>query len=433
MDKLYTMNEKEIKRLGIMTQLEKKQVGQQKAAEQLGISVRQVKRLKRAYQADGAAGLIHKSRGKPSHNQLDPEMKQKALDLILERYRDFGPTLAREKLVEVHGLRISDERVRQLMLAEGIWKPRRKRKLQVFQMRQRRACFGELVQIDGSDYNWFEERGPRCTLLVFVDDATGKLVELWFVEHESFFGYCEAARHYFERYGKPGAFYSDKHGIFHLNTPKLTPGDGLTDFGRAMQELGVQIICANTPQAKGRVERTNQTLQDRLTKELRLLGISTPKEANRWLPEFMEEYNQRFATTPRSNLNAHRPLTTTDNLDWILVRKTLRILSKNLTLQYLKTIYQIQVDRPSYAMRKAPVTVLENPQGEVTILYKNKSLPFSVFYQQQKQAEVVSSKSIDLALRNASYAHKPAPDHPWRRPWKDKKVPSDGDILTLSK
>jgi hypothetical protein len=431
-DKLYTMNAKEIKRIEVMTQLEKKQLSQRIGAEQLEISVRQVKRLWRAYQAEGAVGLIHKSRGKPSHNQLNPGMKQKVLDLILEHYRDFGPTLAREKLVEVHGLHISDERVRQLMLAEGIWEARRKRKQQVFQMRLRRACFGELVQIDGSDYNWFEERGPRCTLLVFVDDATGKLVELWFVEHESFFGYCEAARHYFERYGKPGAFYSDKHGIFHLNTPKLTAGDGLTDFGRAMQELGIQIICANTPQAKGRVERTNQTLQDRLTKELRLHGISTPEEANRWLPEFIEAYNQRFATVPRSSINAHRPLATTDNLDWILVRKTTRTLSKNLTLQYHKTIYQIQVDRPAYAMRKAPVTVLENPQGEITILYKNKPLPFSVFHQQQKQAEVVSSKSIDFALRNASYAHKPAPDHPWRRPWKDKKLPTEGDILTLS-
>jgi hypothetical protein len=432
-DKLYTMNAKEIKRIEVLTQLEKKQVNQRIAAEQLEISIRQVKRVWRAYRAAGAAGLIHKSRGKPSHNQLNPGMKQKALDLILERYRDFGPTLAREKLVEVHGLQISDECVRQLMLVEGIWKTRRKRKLQVFQMRPRRACFGELVQIDGSDYDWFEGRSPRCTLLVLVDDATGKLVELWFVEHESFFGYCEAARHYFERYGKPGAFYSDKHGIFHLNTPKLTPGDGLTDFGRAMQELGIQIICANTPQAKGRVERTNQTLQDRLTKELRLHGISTPEEANRWLPEFMEQYNQRFATVPRSSLNAHRPLATTDNLDWILVRKTPRTLSKNLTLQYHKTIYQIQVDRPAYSMRKAPVIVLENPHGEITILYKNKPLRFSVFHQQQKQAEVVSSKSIDFALRNASYAHKPAPNHPWRRPWKDKEVPSEGDILTLSK
>lgn len=250
MDKLHTMSDKEIKRLEVMAQIGKKQLSQRKAAEQLGLSVRQIKRLWRAYKEHGAAGLVNKSRGKPSHNRLEEALKQRALDLIVERYRDFGPTLATEKLVEVHGLQISDESVRQLMIAEEMWKPRRKRKLKVFQMRVRRACFGELVQIDGSDYDWFEGRSPRCTLLVFVDDATGKLGELWFVGHESFFGYCEAARHYFERYGKPGALYSDKHGIFHLNTPKLSHGDGLTDFARAMQELGIAIICANTPRPR---------------------------------------------------------------------------------------------------------------------------------------------------------------------------------------
>jgi hypothetical protein len=354
------------------------------------------------------------------------------MDLIIERYRDFGPTLATEKLNEVHGIPISDESVRKIMIAEGIWKHRRKRKPSVFQMRERRACFGELVQIDGSDYDWFEGRSPRCTLLVFVDDATGKLVELWFVPHESFFGYCEASRHYFERYGKPGAFYSDKHGIFHLNTPKLTPGDGLTDFGRAMQELGIRIICANTPQAKGRVERANQTLQDRLTKELRLKGISSPEEANRWLPDFMQDYNRRFATQPRSCHDFHTPLSAIEQLDRILCRKTTRTLSKNLTFQYQKKIYQIRVNRPAYTMRKAEVSVLENSKSEITVLYKNQSIPFEVYYQQDKQAVVVPSKSVDFELRNASKAHTPAPDHPWRN-YPGKVCPIPGDILTLSK
>jgi transposase len=435
-DKLHQMSDKEIKRLQSMTQLEQKRLTQAKAAEQLRISLRQVKRLWRAYQEQGAAGLVNKSRGKASHNQLSEAMKRQVLDIILERYRDFGPTLATEKLVEQHGIQISDESVRQLMMAEGLWKHRRKRKLSVFQMRERRACFGELVQIDGSDYDWFEGRGPRCTLLVFIDDATGKIVELMFVAHESFFGYCEAARGYFERYGKPGAFYSDKHGIFHLNNPKLTPGDGLTDFGRAMQELKVQIICANTPQAKGRVERANQTLQDRLTKELRLRGISTPTEANRWLPEFIEDYNRRFATAPRSQLDFHTPLAAADNLDLILCRKATRTLSKNLTLQYHKTIFQIHVQRPAYAMRNAPVTIFENAKGEITIHYKNKPVAFEVYYQQEKQAEVVPSKSIDHELGQPKKPLKPAPDHPWRKgfstPLSKQNVTNEGDILTLS-
>lgn len=432
MDRVYKMSEKEIKKTEMMSQLAEKQITQRMAAEHLEISVRQVKRLWNKYQKLGAEGLINKSRGKPSHNQLDDEVKKRVVDLILERYRDFGPTLATEKLQEVHGIKISDESVRKIMISEGLWKHRRKRKLRVFQMRERRACFGELVQIDGSDYHWFEERGPRCTLLVFVDDATGRLVELWFVPHESFFGYCEASRHYFERYGKPGAFYSDKHGIFHMNHPNATSGDGMTDFGRAMSELGIEIICANTPQAKGRVERANKTLQDRLTKELRLHNISTPEEANLWVPEFMEDYNQRFATTPRSDLDFHTPITTSDNLDHILCRKETRLLSKNLTFQYHKTIYQIHVDRPTYAMRNTVVTVLEKPNLEVIVLYKNQPINFDVYYQQQKQAEVVPSKSIDQAMLNASKAHPPAPDHPWRKFNLKSNAPSKGDILTLS-
>jgi transposase len=409
------MSEKEMNRLEVIKAIEEKRMTQEQASQRLGISTRQVKRLYRDYRERGAGGMMNKMRGKASHNQLKESVVQRVVDLVLERYRDFGPTLATEKLVELHGITISDESVRKIMIAEGIWKQRRKRKYRVFQMRERRAVFGELIQIDGSDYDWFEGRSSRCTLLVFVDDATGKLVELWFVPHESFFGYCEAARHYFEHYGKPGAFYSDKHGIFHLNNPEVTPGDGLTEFGRAMQELDIQIICANTPQAKGRVERANQTLQDRLTKELRLLNISTPEEANAYLPIFIEEYNRRFAVEPRSNLDAHRPLPSTDDLDWILSRRETRSLSKNLTLQYHKVIYQIRVDRPTYAMRKAVVTISENAKGEVSILYKGKPLSFVIFHQQVHQAEVVPAKSIDFELRNRSKAHKPAPDHPWRR------------------
>jgi len=435
-DKLHIMSDKEIHRLEIMTQLRKKQLSQKQAAEQLGICVRQIKRLWRAYRAQGAEGLINQSRGKPSHNQLRAEVRQQVLDLLLERYPDFGPTLATEKLAELHGIQISAEKVRQMMLAEGLWKRRRKRKLQIFQMRQQRAMLGELVQIDGSDYDWFEGRSPRCTLLVFVDDATGRLLELRFVPHESFYAYCEAARSYFERCGKPRAFYSDKHGIFHLNNPRLTRGDGLTDFGRAMQALGIQIICANTPQAKGRVERANKTLQDRLTKELRLRGISTPEEANQWLPDYLEDFNRRFATAARSSLDAHTPLSPLDHLDRILCRKAIRTLSKNLTIQYDKTIYQIQVNRPAYAMKNAQVTVLESPKGEITILYKNQSLAFEIYHQQEKQAKVVPAKSIDFELRNAANAHTPAADHPWRNgfatPLSKPSAQATGDILTLS-
>jgi len=378
----------------------------------LKISTRQIKRLFRAYKKQGAKGLISARRGKASNHRLDAQVIQQATDLIYEHYRDFGPTLAHEKLVEVHGLKLSDESVRRLMIAEGIWKPKKAKKPPTHQMRERRACFGELVQIDGSDHDWFEGRGPKCTLLVYIDDATGQLLELWMVPDETTFAYFEASRHYFERYGKPVAFYSDKHGIFRVNQEQTVGlGSGLTQFGRAMLDLNIQIICANSPQAKGRVERANQTLQDRLVKELRLRDISSMDHANAFLPEFREDYNRRFAVQPRSTHDAHRPLLKTENLDIIFTDQKTGTLSKNLTIQHNKVIYQIQSTRPDYTLRKATVTVCENAKGVVTILYKHDPLPYTIFLKPVRQAEVVDTKTLDHQLK---IPKPPAPDHPWR-------------------
>lgn len=412
MDELLSMSKRELSRLEVMQRLKDKRLLQKEAAQVLGVSIRQVKRLWRAYRQQGAKGLVSQRRGKPSNYHLDAAVMQQALDLIQEKYADFGPTLAHEKLNEVHRLELSRESVRKLMISEGLWKPKRARKPVIHQMRERRACFGELVQIDGSDHDWFEKRAPKCTLLVFIDDATGQLLELWFVPDETFFAYCEASRHYFERYGKPVTFYSDKHSIFRVNQEQsIGLGSGLTQFGRAMQELDIQIICANTPQAKGRVERANQILQDRLVKELRLRGISDMESANAFLPEFREDFNRRFAIQPRSTYDAHRPLLKTDNLDLILTHQKTGSLSKNLTVQSNKVIYQIQSDRPDYALRHAQVTVCENPRGEVTILYKNKPLSYTLYHKPQRQAEVVDTKTLDRQIKT----HKPpAPDHPWR-------------------
>jgi transposase len=407
------MSQKELTRLEVIQRLEEKRLRQKEAAEILGVSPRHIRRLLRAYRQEGEKGLISKRRGKPSNHRLGLAVVTQARDLIYERYSDFGPTLAQEKLSEIHGLQISRESVRQLMIAEGLWKPKKARKASIHQMRQRRACFGELVQIDGSPHAWFEDRGPKCTLLVYIDDASGKLMELWFAPRESFFSYCEATRHYLERYGKPLAFYSDKHGIFRVNQPQTVGfGKGLTQFGRAMQELDIQIVCANTPQAKGRVERAGLTLQDRLVKELRLRGISDMETANAYAPEFWEDFNRRFAVEPRSHHNAHRPLLPGDDLDRILTWQETRTLSKNLTLQYKKVIYQIQTKRPGYAMRKATVTVCENIQGDIQILYKGHPLDYSLYHKPQRQAEVVTSKDLHQKLRQPK---PPAPDHPWRR------------------
>jgi hypothetical protein len=240
-------------------------------------------------------------------------------------------------------------------------------------------------------------------------------MELFFTPAESTLSYFAATRRYLDRHGRPVAFYSDKNGIFIINIKNALSGSGMTQFGRAMKQLDIEIICANTPQAKGRVERVNETLQDRLVKELRLREISTLDAANAFVPEYIEDFNHRFAVQPRSNYDAHCPvLFSEDELNVIFSLQETRMLSKNLTLQYKKVIYQIQTARPTYALRKAQVTVCENALGDITILYKGKSLNYSVFRKQQRQAEVLTSKEIDAYLKKKKKPHKPAPDHPWR-------------------
>jgi len=415
MDELLTMSAKELSCLEVMQKLFEKRLSQKEAGAILQLSTRQIKRLLKAYRKQGATGLVSRQRGRQSHNCLSEDIKKRALNLLKTKYRGFGPTLAHEKLVEKEKFKLSDESVRQLMIVEGLWKPHKVKKVVVHQLRERRACFGELIQIDGSPHDWFEGRAERCTLLVFIDDATGKLVQLRFVDSESFFGYGQAAESYFKQSGKPVAFYSDKHSIFRVNQPSAGAHDDLTQFGRAMQALDIQIICANTPQAKGRVERVIQTLQDRLPKEMRLRKIASRDAGNAYLPEFIQDFNQRFAEPPRSAVDLHRPLTAKEDLARILAWQETRTLSKNLTLQFHKTVYQIQTKRPSYALRNAQVTVCLNAQTQITILYNGQALPFTIYNQQAWQAEVVSAKQLDLALHKPHPPTKPAPDHPWRQ------------------
>jgi transposase len=338
MDRLLEMSAKEVNRLEVMQRLSRKQMSQKEAGRHLDLSVRQIKRLLQAYREKGAAGLVSKHRGRKGNNRLPEEVRKHALNLLKTKYRGFGPTLAHEKLVEREKLQFSDESVRKLMIEEGLWKSRKAKKVAVHQLRERRACFGELIQIDGSPHDWFEGRAEPCVLLVFIDDATGKLVQLLFVESESFFSYCQAAESYFKQYGKPVAFYSDKNSIFRVNVPSVDIRSDLTQFGRAMQELDIQVICANSPQAKGRVERVIQTLQDRLPKEMRLRGISNRTEGNAYLPAFLQDFNARFGEAPRSDVDLHRPLTSQYDLESILTWQETRTLSKNLTLQFQKTV-----------------------------------------------------------------------------------------------
>lgn len=420
MEGVLTMSNKELSRVEVMGRLRSRSLGQREAAAILGISIRQIKRLWKLYKLKGAKGLISKKRGARSNHQLPEALKQVALHLILGKYADFGPTLAHEKLTEVEGVKLSIGSVRNLMITHEIWISKRIKRKRIFQMRKRRLRDGELVQVDGSEHAWFEQRGPKCTLLVYIDDATSNLKELKFVGSESRFSYFSATENYLKRHGRPLAFYSDKHGVFRVNKQGALSGTGVTQFGRAMKELDIKLIYANTPQAKGRVERSNRILQDRLVKELRLQNISTIEEANDFSPTFIEEYNRRFAVAPQNPTNAHRPLLKTHDLEQIFTIKEERHLSKNLTLQYKNVIYQIISDRQSYALRGAKVIVTENEKEEVRIFYKNSELEYSIYHLQEKQGEIVDAKQInpewDRFLQRADrQKYVPARNHPWRK------------------
>jgi transposase len=408
------MSQRELTRLEIVQRVQRKTLKQREAAELLGLSGRQVKRLCKLYQVGGPSGLISQRRGQPSNNRLPEKTTSKARQLLRTLYPDFGPTLAHEKLT-IKGIYLSVEAVRQLMIRDGLWRVRRARRPVIHQLRERRARVGELVQVDGSPHDWFEGRAPRCTLLVFVDDATSRLMHLQFVAAETTFSYFAAVRAYLTEFGKPLTFYSDKYSVFRVNNPAPLSGSGQTQFGRALAELQIELICAHSPQAKGRVERANQTLQDRLTKELRLLGISSMAAANAYLPEFIQQYNTRFAVTPRSADSAHRPLRPGEALDRILCLCETRTLSKNLTLSYGNVIYQIQTKRPAYTMRKAHVLVRETSTGAITIEYKGRPLEHTVYRElERQQARVIPAKLLRSRPASVTKVAAASATHPWR-------------------
>ena len=397
---ILSMSKRELTRTEIMQRLLDHRLKQAQAASMLAISVRHLKRLLRAYRTDGAAALISKRRGRPGNHRLPQNLTDQALELIRAKYADFGPTLAHEKLTELHHLKLSVESLRQLMIAAGLWQPRRGKAPRIHQSRARRSCLGELCQIDGSPHDWFEGRARRCTLLVFIDDATSRLMQLRFVESETTFSYFEATGQYLRRHGKPRAFYSDKYAVFRPTKAEALSGQGLTQFGRAMQELGIEIICANTPQAKGRVERANKTLQDRLVKELRLQGISTIAAGNQLLPGFLADYNARFGKEPHNPKNLHRPLSADDDLADVFAWREERTISNNLTLQYDKVVFLIEPNEFTRELRRKRVTVVDYPDGRLAIRYRGLDLPYTTFdkLRQVSQATIVENKHLGAVL-----------------------------------
>lgn len=427
MERVLAMSGKERERLKVVEAVREKRLKQEAAAKRLGVSVRQVKRLVRAHRESGAAGLVSKRRGRASNRRIQEEEREAVLSCVRTRYADFGPTLAAEYLHDFHGFRRSVETLRQWMTEDGLWVPKRQRHKRVFQLRERRAGIGELVQIDGSPHAWLEKRGPRCTLIAFVDDASGRLQYARFEPAETTRAYLQGLRAYVTQYGRPVAFYSDRHSIFTKHDPE---NPSPTQFERAARALDIEPILALSPQAKGRVERSFQTMQDRLVKALRLAGIDTLEEANALLPRFVEHYNDRFAKLPRSPHDAHRPLRIeVEPLRWITCEQHARGLSKSLSCQYRGRLYQIQTGgAPAYTLRGARVTVCDDGNDEtVVLLYQGRALPYRVFARHDLPPRIADDKTVDACVeaakqRQAGSVWKPPAHHPWRKPIKPESV-----------
>ncbi|SDG42292.1 Helix-turn-helix domain-containing protein [Paraburkholderia phenazinium] len=399
---MITMSMREVDRLRAIQSVVDGRLMPWRAAERLGLSRRQIERLANRYRAEGARGLVSRRREHASNHQLPAGVANRALAIIRERYADFGPTLACEKLAECHGLKLAAETVRRLMTDAGLWIPRRQRPPKLYQPRARRACLGELVQIDGSDHRWFEERAPACTLLVYVDDATSRLMALHFTASESTFSYFEATRAYIECHGKPGAFYSDKASVFRSGKAHET-GSSVTHFGRAMFELNIDTFCANSSSAKGRVERAHLTLQDRLVKELRLRGISTVAQANAYAPSFMAAYNARFAKPPKSDFDAHRPLRADEHLDLLMTWRETRRVTKSLTVQYDRVMYLLDDTAENRKLIHRYIDVWEYPDGRIEIRANGRVLPYRQYDRLAEidQGAVVEHKRLSHVLQVA--------------------------------
>lgn len=365
----------ELDRLQVLTRIAERRLTRRRAAVLLQLSERHVRRLYDAFAAHGATSLASRRRGRPSGRRLADTTRHQALALIRERYADFGPTFAHQKLTEEHGLMLSVETLRAWMITADLWVARAQRARRSYPPRPRRACLGELIQIDGSAHAWFEDRGPTCTLLVYIDDATSRLMELCFADTESTFDYFRATERYLRRHGKPMAFYSDRHSIFHVQArDRAQGGPGLSQFGRALRDLNIDSICANSPQAKGRVERANETLQDRLVKELRLRGLNDPAAAEPFLPVFIADHNQRFAQPPRVGHDAHRALHADDDLARIFTWQDTRQISRNLTVHHQRDLYVIEDSVENRRLRGTTALVREAADGSLTLWAQGRRL-----------------------------------------------------------
>lgn len=406
---IITMTQEELKRLHIIKKVLDKELKQAEAAQRLKLSDRQIRRIVRRIKREGNKGIVHQLRGKHSNRELPKKIKEKATKLYQQKYYDFGPTFANEKLFEIDKIKIGVQTLRNWLMESGLWKVTHKCK-KYRQWRERKHYFGEMVQLDGSHHHWFENRGPEFVLEGYIDDATSDKYG-WFYEYEGTMPAFDSLKRYLKRYGIPHSIYLDKHNTY--KSPKkptiedeLNNRESLSQFERAAKELGIKIIHANSPQAKGRIERSFRTDQDRLVKEMRLRNISTIKEANKFLKSYWPKHNKRFAVKPLKEGNMHRPVPEGMDLDAILCKKTEHPLRNDFTIAQDKKLYQIldkQVGRK--------VTVEERISGAMYITYNGTRL---------KYKQITARPEKEKPAPKLRRINRPPMEHPWKKASYDK-------------
>jgi len=419
---MIVMSIREVKRLKAVQTVIDKQVRQRVAASMLGLSERQVRRLVKVIREKGDRGIIHGLRGRPSNRRLPDEKRERVLSLYQERYPDFGPTLAVEKLFECDGITISDETLRTWLIEAGLWKKRRKRSA-FREWRARKKYFGEMLQMDGSHHAWLEGRGPKLVLMGSIDDATN-IAYGRFHDYEGTLPVMDIFKRYVGKYGLPMMAYVDCHTTYK-SSKQLTEWDevegieSLSQFERAMKELGVEVIHASSPQAKGRVERLFGVLQDRLVKEMRLRGISTKEEANLFLEEYWPRYNEQFKVCPADEADVHVKLPPDVELDEYLCIKTERTLRNDNTIALDGRLYQIEEPGGK------KVVVQERLDGSLLIISKGMALKYKEITERPKKAALPKTD-----LRAYTRPPKPSQDHPWRKRWQTRHPASQQETAT---
>lgn len=407
-----TLTNRDAERLRILHQVMNGKITQVDAGGILGITDRQVRTLLRRVEVEGAKGLIHRSRGRVSPRRMSARLEDRMAEIIRAKYTDFSPLHAAEKLEQRHRIRISREKVRQVMMSHGLWKRRRRRR-EDHLWRERKHRLGEMVQMDGSHHAWLEERGPKIVLMGYVDDATGRFYGR-FYDHEGVYPAMDSLRRYLELYGLPLAIYLDKHSTYKTSRQAdmeelLKDRQAETQFERALGELGIRVIHAHSPQAKGRVERIFRTLQDRLVKEMRLAGIRTLEEANRFLESYLETFNQRFMKEALEPGDLHRPLPKSVVLGDILCIKGLRTINDGYLIRWRSQTYVLE--KRSLSVRRQKVVVLDRFDGRVSFRFKDRDLE----YRPAPAPKPAVPIAVVRPWRETPKKPCPLPTHPWKR------------------